>query len=89
MPSRSHRTYPSRQVYAAVAAVSTVVAVVLWYFAIRNNTIHVSSTTLVVGGMILVAAFIASETLPLRVEWKRETFLVSLSELSTNFRLGS
>ncbi len=87
VPNRSHRTYPSHQVYAAVAAASTVVAVVLWYFAIRFNTVHVSGTALVVGGTVLVAAFIGSEMLPLRVEWKRETFLVSLSELPAVYGL--
>ncbi len=60
---------------------NALLALALWAFAVRFNSIHVSPSALWLGGTALVVAFIGSETLPLRVEWKRETFLVSLSEL--------
>ncbi len=88
MPDRAHRTYPGPRVYAVVAGVNVVVASALWFFAFRSgNLLRVPHLTLWIGGAAMVAAFICSETLPLRVEWKRETFLVSLSELPTVYGL--
>ncbi|MET3804734.1 diguanylate cyclase (GGDEF)-like protein [Nakamurella sp. UYEF19] len=87
MPDRAHRTYPSRRVHAAIAAASAGAAVILWYFAVNANNVHVSHTALWVGGAGLVIAFIGSETLSLRVEWKKETFLISLSELPSVYGL--
>ena len=87
VPDRPHRTYPSHQVYAFMASANAAVAVVLWFIAINHNQIHVSHTAILVGGTTLLVAFIGSETLPLRVEWKRETFLVSLSELPAVYGL--
>jgi len=84
---RSHRTYRSKRAYAVSAAICAAVAVLVWIPAIRLNSVHVSGTTAVVGGLVLFAAFLAGETLPLRIEWKQETFLVTLSELPAVYGL--
>lgn len=87
VPERSHRTYPGHRVYAVVAAANALVALVLWFFAVHYNQIRPTPTAFWVGGLVMVMAFIGSETLPLRIEWKRETFLVSLSELPAVYGL--
>ena len=87
MADPARRTYSSERVYALIAGVNVVVAIVLWSLTVPFNRIQVSHLALLVGMVLLVLAFIGSETLPLRVEIRRDTFLVSLSELPAVFGL--
>ncbi len=87
MPDRTHPTYSSSRVYGIMGALTAAAAVLLWVPAARLNHIEVSRSAVVFGGLLLVLTFIGSETLPLRVEWKRETFLVILSELPAVYGL--
>ena len=87
MPTAARRTYSSQRVYAVIAVLNVLAATVLWSLTIPFNRMHVSPTALGVGAVLMVLAFVGSETLPLRVEIKRETFLVSLSELPAVFGL--
>jgi hypothetical protein len=88
VPDPTHRTYPTQRVYAIVAGANLLAAIVLWYFALHPiHTIDVPPLTMWADAALMVLAFIGSETLPLRVELKRETFLVSLSELPAVYGL--
>jgi len=87
VPDRAIRTYSATRVYAVVGGVTALAAVLLWVPAVNLNRLQVSRTAMLVGGILLVLAFIGSETLPLRVEWKRETFLVIPSELPAVYGL--
>lgn len=88
MPDPTRRIYSTQRVYAVVAGANLLAAIVLWSFALHPiHSIHVTPFALWGGAALMVLAFIGSETLPLRVELKRETFLVSLSELPAVYGL--
>jgi diguanylate cyclase (GGDEF)-like protein len=75
-------------VYAVVAGLNAFAAIVLWSFVVHPiYEISVPPVTLLVWAALMVLAFVGSETLPLRVELKRDTFVVSLSELPAVYGL--
>ena len=59
------------------------VSAVLWWLVLQaEQTVPVpDTTTLIIGGVILLAAFLGGELFPLQIEVRRETLLVSGSEL--------
>ncbi len=76
------RTRSSNQVFPAVAGVVFVISVVFWWPVLSHPPlVYQTPLWMCVGAVLLVAAFIACELFPLRVEVRRETLLVSLSEL--------
>ena len=76
------RTRSSSQVFPAVAAVVFLISVVFWWPVLSQPAlVHRDPLSMYLGALLLVAAFVACELLPLRVEVRRETLLVSLSEL--------
>lgn len=88
MPDPTHRSSSTQRVYAVVAGANLVAALVLWSFALRPVHPFRGEPLVVFGwAVLMVLAFIGSETLPLRVELKRETFVVSLSELPAVYGL--
>jgi diguanylate cyclase (GGDEF)-like protein len=87
VPDRVHRTYPRERVYAVGTVVFGLIAVLLWSFAIPLYPYDVSNSTIAFGGGLLVLAFMGSETLSLQIEVRKETFLISLSELASIYGL--
>jgi diguanylate cyclase (GGDEF)-like protein len=77
---KPRRYYTGKQVFPAVAALMFAVSLVLWWQVLSRGDDYASTTTLVVGGVILLAAFLAGELFPLQIEVRRETLLVSGSE---------
>ncbi len=78
---RPRHTYSSRQVFPAVAAIITAISVLLWLPVLRRPTVTgLDAWQIGLGAVILIAAFVACELFPLKVEVSRETLLVSLSE---------
>lgn len=76
------RTYYSGpRIFPIVAAVVFAVSALLWWPVLAAPSIQVSDSTLLVGGLILIAAFLLGELFPLQIEVRRETWLVSGSEL--------
>ncbi len=78
-PRPPHRT--GKQVFPIVAAVIFAISAVLWWLVLRNEQVTTDTTTLVVGAIVLVLAFMGGELYPLQIEVRRETVLVSGSEL--------
>lgn len=64
-----------------VALVILVLSALLWWPVLARGPLTVDTDSLLLVGLLLTAAFLASEIFPMRVEVRRETFLVSLSEL--------
>lgn len=92
MSDRVHRTFPAARAYAISTGVFTVIALVLWFVIIRltgtlTPRIHIQAPWLLLGGILLFIAFVGSETVALRIEVRRETLLISLSELSAVYGL--
>ena len=78
---KPRRYYTGRQVFPVVAALMFAVSLVLWWQVLRHTQEFQGTTTLlVVGSIILLAAFLAGELFPLQIEVRRETLLVSGSE---------
>jgi diguanylate cyclase (GGDEF)-like protein len=92
VPDRVHRTYPTARAYAISTGVFALGSVVLWFIAVRLGItavprIQVKPEWLLFGGALMFVAFVGSETFALRVEIRRETILVSLSELPAIYGL--
>ncbi len=75
------RTYSAAQVFPIVAALTFVVAGALWILVLRMSAGSVDPDYLLLGMLILLVAFLAGELFPLHIEVRRETLLVSGSEL--------
>ena len=76
------RTRSSNQVFPAVAAVVFLISVAFWWPVLSQPAlVHRTPLWMLLGALLLIIAFIACELFPLRVEVRRETLLVSLSEL--------
>ncbi|SDO96626.1 diguanylate cyclase (GGDEF) domain-containing protein [Nakamurella panacisegetis] len=87
MPERARRIYPQQRVYAVATVVFGLIAAVLWVIAVPLYHRPVSHSSLMIGGALLILAFATTETLSLRIEVRKETFLVSLSELASIYGL--
>jgi len=78
---KPRRSYTGSQVFPIVAALMFGVSVLLWLPVLRFGQGEADNEVLLVGGAILLAAFLAGELFPLQIEVRRETLLVSGSEL--------
>ena len=79
---KPRRSYTGHQIFPIVAALVFTISAVFWYAVLRfSPTGTHTSTQLLIGGGILLLAFLAGELFPLQVEVRRETLLVSGSEL--------
>jgi diguanylate cyclase (GGDEF)-like protein len=92
VPDRVHRTFPIARAFAISTGVFTVISLVVWFFAIHltgilNPRVHVGGSELLLGGIGIFIAFVGCESVALRVEVRRETILVSLSELPAIYGL--
>ena len=70
-----------KQVFPVVAAVIFVVSAGLWWLVLQAEQTVPDTTTLIIGSIILILAFMGGELFPLQIEVRRETLLVSGSEL--------
>lgn len=75
------RHYTGNQVFPVVAALLFGLSVLLWVPVVRFGAQTESTEYLLIGSAILLAAFLAGELFPLQIEVRRETLLVSGSEL--------
>ena len=75
------RHYTGNQVFPIVAALMFGMSVALWAPVIIFSHDEASPEKLLFGSAILLAAFLAGELFPLQIEVRRETLLVSGSEL--------
>ena len=75
------RTYSAAQVFPVVASLMFVLAAALWVPVLRMSMGVVEPDYLLLGMLILLIAFLAGELFPLHIEVRRETLLVSGSEL--------
>ncbi|MEP6562581.1 MAG: hypothetical protein ABJD68_16095, partial [Nakamurella sp.] len=78
---KSSRQYTGAQVFPVVAGLMFAVSVVIWFGVVMLSHDDRSPQTLLLGAAILLAAFLAGELFPLQIEVRRETLLVSGSEL--------
>jgi diguanylate cyclase (GGDEF)-like protein len=78
---KPRRNYTGSQVFPVVAALMFGLSVPIWLIVVRGETDNKSPETLLLGAAILLAAFLAGELFPLQIEVRRETLLVSGSEL--------
>src|SRR6478736_1606952 len=74
------RTYSAAQVFPVVALLVSVAAA-LWVPVLRMSANSVEPDYLLLGMLVLLVAFLAGELFPLHIEVRRETLLVSGSEL--------
>ncbi|ACV77416.1 putative bifunctional diguanylate cyclase/phosphodiesterase [Nakamurella multipartita] len=79
--ARSRRTFSARQVFPVVATVMFLLAGALWVPVLRLSANLVDPEYLLLGMLVLLVAFLAGELFPLHIEVRRETLLVSGSEL--------
>ena len=79
-PEKPRRYYTGSQVFPVVAALMFGLSAVLWLLVLRCDG-RPDRGDLLVGAAILLAAFLAGELFPLQIEVRRETLLVSGSEL--------
>lgn len=75
------RTYSAAQVFPIVALLVFLVAAALWVPVLRMSVDAVPPDYLLLGMLVLLVAFLAGELFPLHIEVRRETLLVSGSEL--------
>jgi len=75
------RTYSAAQVFPVVALLVSVAAAALWVPVLRMSANSVEPDYLLLGMLVLLVAFLAGELFPLHIEVRRETLLVSGSEL--------
>ena len=75
------RTYSASQVFPIVALLVSVAAAALWVPVLRISASAVEPDYLLLGMLVLLVAFLAGELFPLHIEVRRETLLVSGSEL--------
>jgi len=81
-PSESpRRTYSAGQVFPVVAGLMFVVAAAIWVLVAQMSAGTVDPDYLLPGMLVLLVAFLAGELFPLHIEVRRETLLVSGSEL--------
>ena len=78
---KPRRHYTGSQVFPIVAALMFGVSILLWWPVLQSGHDTVDQERLLVGAAILLAAFLAGELFPLQIEVRRETLLVSGSEL--------
>jgi len=78
---KPRRHYTGSQVFPVVAALMFVLSLLLWYPVLRFGEDNIPPENLLLGAAILLAAFLAGELFPLQIEVRRETLLVSGSEL--------
>ncbi len=74
------RRLASTRVFPATAVVLLATSAALWLPVLRSPEALPSSQRMVIGALLLALAFVACELWPLRVEVRRETLMVSLSE---------
>ena len=79
-PEKPRRHYTGSQIFPIVAALMFGLSAVLWLPVLRATEIP-ERGDLLLGAAILLAAFLAGELFPLQIEVRRETLLVSGSEL--------
>jgi EAL domain-containing protein (putative c-di-GMP-specific phosphodiesterase class I)/GGDEF domain-containing protein len=77
----ARRTYSTAQLFPVVAVLMFVVAGALWVPVVEMSGAAVEPDHLLLGMLILFMAFLAGELFPLHIEVRRETLLVSGSEL--------
>jgi EAL domain-containing protein (putative c-di-GMP-specific phosphodiesterase class I)/GGDEF domain-containing protein len=75
------RTYSAAQVFPVVALLVSVAAAALWVPVLRMSASANEPDYLLLGMLVLLVAFLAGELFPLHIEVRRETLLVSGSEL--------
>ncbi len=75
------RTYSAAQVFPVVALIVSVVGIALWVPVVRLSVNVVAPDQLLLGMLVLLVAFLVGELFPLHIEVRRETLLVSGSEL--------
>ncbi len=80
-PDQPARTYSAAQVFPLVAMLMFVIAAALWVPVLRMSAGTVAPDHLLLGMLVLLLAFLAGELFPLHIEVRRETLLVSGSEL--------
>jgi diguanylate cyclase (GGDEF)-like protein len=80
-PDEPRRTYSAAQLFPVVALLVSVAAVALWVPVLRMSANAVEPDYLLLGMLVLLVAFLAGELFPLHIEVRRETLLVSGSEL--------
>ena len=81
--------YTGHQIFPVVASIVFAISALLWWPVLAAGptvlaagpTVWLDSTQLLVGSGILLLAFLAGELFPLQIEVRRETLLVSGSEL--------
>ncbi len=81
VPEKPRRNYTGSQVFPVVAALMFGVSVPIWLIVLRLESQEMPPEALLLGAAILLAAFLAGELFPLQIEVRRETLLVSGSEL--------
>ncbi|HEY5881352.1 MAG TPA: EAL domain-containing protein [Nakamurella sp.] len=77
----ARRTYSSGQVFPVVAGLMFGVAAAIWVLVAQMSADTVDPDFLLLGMLVLLVAFLAGELFPLHIEVRRETLLVSGSEL--------
>ena len=81
-PEKARRHYTGKQVFPVVAALMFALSAVLWWPVLQMGSVIVRTPTeLAIGSAVIMAAFLAGEFYPLQIEVRRETLLVSGSEL--------
>ncbi|MGS0688776.1 putative bifunctional diguanylate cyclase/phosphodiesterase [Nakamurella sp. GG22] len=80
---KPRRKFTGNQVFPVVAALMFALAAALWWPALKIGLSVQEGTPalLVIGSIVLLAAFLAGELFPLQIEVRRETLLVTGSEL--------
>src|ERR1700712_5649268 len=79
-PEKPKHVYTGSQIFPVVAALMFGLSALLWLPVLRSTEIP-DRGDLLLGAAILLAAFLAGELFPLQIEVRRETLLVSGSEL--------
>jgi diguanylate cyclase (GGDEF)-like protein len=80
VPEKPQRHYTGSQIFPIVAALMFGLSALLWLPVLRATEAP-EGGDLLLGAAILLAAFLAGELFPLQIEVRRETLLVSGSEL--------
>jgi diguanylate cyclase (GGDEF)-like protein len=81
VPEKPRRNYTGSQVFPVVAALMFGLSVPIWLIVLQLGSKEMPPEALLLGAAILLAAFLAGELFPLQIEVRRETLLVSGSEL--------
>ena len=78
---KPRRYYTGAQVFPVVATLMFLASAVIWLVVLKLDADNPPPEALLLGAAILLAAFLAGELFPLQIEVRRETLLVSGSEL--------